>query len=177
MKLSNNYQRIILQLTAAVFVLLLGILVYVFDRDPHHIYFLNAVLSKSLSTTPVFGTIGLSLPSFVHVYVFILFTTVLLPPTYKSCLGASCFWLMTDGLFEIAQHPSVAHFAVKVVPAWFFTIPILKNTRAYFLQSTFDPLDLAAIVIGTLAAVITIIFTLKINAGQRYQRETSFANQ
>lgn len=159
-----NKRRIYQQLAAASLVLLLGVFVYILDRNPQRVYFLTGVLNHSLAKGTVFGVLGSSLPSFTHVYAFILFTAALLPPGRKTCLGATLFWLITDSAFEIAQHSALAPSVASAVPAWFAGIPVLDNTRAYFLHSTFDPIDLAAIVIGAVTAAVTILFTLKHNA-------------
>lgn len=143
---------------------MLGVFVYVLDRDPQRIYFLTGILNQSLAKGTVFGVLGSSLPSFTHVYAFILFTAALLPPGRKTCVGATLFWLITDSAFEIAQHSAIAPLAASAVPAWFAGIPVLDNTRAYFLHSTFDPFDLAAIVVGAMAAAVTVLVTTKNNA-------------
>jgi len=41
---------------------------------------------------------------------------------------------------------------------WFERIPGLEATSAYFLQGTFDVLDILAIATGTLAAYLTMLF-------------------
>jgi hypothetical protein len=43
--------------------------------------------------------------------------------------------------------------------------PVLENATNYFLEGTFDPLDLLAIVFGALAAYLTLILVL----GSEYQ--------
>jgi hypothetical protein len=139
----------------------LGVMVYVLDRNPQQIYFLTGFLNHPLSDGSVFGVVGSSLPSFTHVYAFILFTAALLPPGRKTYLGATFAWLITDSAFEIAQHSAIAPIVASVVPAWFADIPVLENTRNYFLHSTFDYFDLAAIVIGAMAAAVTIHITTK----------------
>ncbi|MGD8567112.1 MAG: hypothetical protein PVJ39_03330 [Gammaproteobacteria bacterium] len=150
-----------LHIVIATLTFILGVLVYVLDRNPQQIYFLTGFLNHPLTDGSVFGAIGSSLPSFTHVYAFILFTAALLPPGRKAYLGATLAWLATDSAFEIAQHPAIAPIAASAVPDWFAGIPVLENTRNYLLHSTFDYSDLAAIAMGAIAAAVTILITTR----------------
>jgi len=46
-----------------------------------------------------------------------------------------------------------------ITPDWFTGIPFLENTKDYFLQGTFDFIDLAAIAFGTLIAYFALLVT------------------
>ena len=48
-----------------------------------------------------------------------------------------------------------------IIPDWFTVIPFLENTENYFLNGTFDFLDLAAIALGTAIAYFVLITTNK----------------
>jgi hypothetical protein len=159
MNIDTDRRRTYRLIFTAALTLVLGVIVYVLDRNPQQVYFLTKVLSHPLAERPVFGEAGSSLPSFAHVYAFILLTAALLPPTRGACLGATLFWLITDSAFEIGQHAAIAPLIASAVPAWFSSIPIIENTRAYFLNSTFDPIDIAAIIIGAIAAAATLQLT------------------
>jgi hypothetical protein len=81
---------------------------------------------------------------------------VLLPSTPRYARSACLVWFAVDSAFEIAQHPAITPMIAAAVPGWFAQIPLLDNTTAYFRFGTFDPLDLAAITVGALAAWLTI---------------------
>jgi hypothetical protein len=49
----------------------------------------------------------------------------------------------------------------KIIPDWFTGIPFLENADNYFLQGTFDVMDVAAIAIGAGTAYFVLINTLK----------------
>ena len=63
-------------------------------------------------------------------------------------------WFLVDCGFELGQKCN--NFALKIIPHWFPGIPFLENTEAYFLQETFDTIDLAAIAFGTLIAYFSL---------------------
>jgi hypothetical protein len=72
-----NIRQILIGLT----VLLLGTLIYLIDRPPDQTYFVyKSLVNISLHNIlpNFFGSIGNSLPSFVHVFSFILITVGLL---------------------------------------------------------------------------------------------------
>lgn len=137
--------------------LALGTLVYLLDRPAASVYLLPNAMSLARGHHPWFGMFGGHLPEFVHVYAFILLTLAVSP--WPARVVPICFfWWAVDSLFEIGQHPAIAPHIAATLPAWFQHIPILDNTANYFLLGTFDPGDLAAIVLGTLAAYLTIGF-------------------
>jgi len=49
----------------------------------------------------------------------------------------------------------------KIIPNWFAGIPFLENTENYFLQGTFDLIDLASISIGAAIAYFVLLTTNK----------------
>jgi len=136
--------------------LALGALVYVLDRPAATAYLLPQQLSFA-GPHIWFGALDGHLPEFVHVYAFILLTAALGPLTVP--LWAICgFWWGLDSLFELGQHPALAPGIAAALPAWWQHMPLLDHTANYFLHGTFDPLDLLAIALGTLAAYFTVRF-------------------
>lgn len=129
-----------------------GVLVYAFDRSSESIYFLPDAFA---SGSGWFGAFGGVLPAFLHVYAFILLTGAVIPESarrFSICL----FWLGIETLFELGQHASIAPSIAAALPVWLEPVPILGRTASYFLHGTFDPWDLAAIFVGTLAAYRTL---------------------
>ena len=136
----------------------IGVLVYVLDRQAEFVYFLPGWLSLHTQVGSVFGSIGDYLPTFIHVYAFILLTVVVAVPAITKLIPVCLAWLIVDTLFEVAQIEAIAQWLAGHTPGWFSGIPFLENTTDYFLMGTFDALDLLSITAGTLAAYLTVIF-------------------
>jgi hypothetical protein len=150
------------QIFIGFFVLLFGTLVYLVDRSPNQIYFIyktsiNISLHNILPN--LFRSIGNSLPSFVHVFSFILITAGLMHCKKRGCLIICACWFLTDVVFELGQ--KFKSLSSTMVPDWFSGIPFLENSKNYFLSGTFDYSDLTAIAIGTLLAYFILTITNK----------------
>ena len=153
-----NIRQILIGLT----VLLLGTLVYLIDRSPDQTYFVyKSFVNISLHNTlpNLFGIIGNSLPSFVHVFCFILLTAGFLQCQKRGCIIICASWFLIDFIFELGQ--KFKTFSSSIVPDWFSGIPFLENSKNYFLLGTFDYSDLTAIAIGTILAYFVLSITNK----------------
>ena len=133
-----------------------GVLIYAFDRQPEFIYFLPGWLSLNSQPGGLFGSIGYYLPTFLHVYAFILLTAVVAIPSITKLIPVCLAWFTLDTLFEVAQIDAIAKWIALHTPGWFTGIPFLENTSNYFLFGTFDVVDLLSIAAGTIAAYITV---------------------
>jgi hypothetical protein len=147
------------QIGFATIALAIGSAVYLFDRQPETVYFISTATSLPDGSSVVFGAIGNYLPTFVHVYAFILLTAALLAPGGAHAGFVCVFWALVDSVFELAQIDSVAARIAGIVPEWFAGIPLLENIPHYFLAGTFDVLDLVSIFAGTIAAYLTIVMS------------------
>jgi hypothetical protein len=150
------------QILIGVPVLLLGILLYLTDRPPDQTYFVyKSFVNISLHNTlpNLFGFIGNSLPSFVHVFCFILITASLLKCQKRGCIIICASWFLADFIFELGQ--KFKSLSSTMVPDWFSGIPFLENSKNYFLSGTFDFNDLTAIAIGTILAYLVLSITNK----------------
>jgi hypothetical protein len=145
-------------LTIAIGALGIGVLVYVFDRQAELVYFLPGWLSLHTQAGSIFGSIGDYLPTFIHVYAFILLTVIVAVPAITKLIPVCLTWFTLDTLFEVAQIDAIARWIAMHTPSWFNGIPFLENTADYFLMGTFHVFDLASIAIGTLAAYLTVVF-------------------
>jgi hypothetical protein len=135
-----------------------GVLVYVFDRQAEFVYFLPDWLSLHTQAGSIFGSIGDYLPTFIHVYAFILLTVIVAVPAITKLIPVCLAWFTLDTLFEVAQIDAIARWIAMHTPSWFNGIPFLENTADYFLMGTFHAYDLASIAMGTLAAYLTVVF-------------------
>ena len=147
------------QLGIGVLALLIGVLLYWLDRPAAQTYFMPETLSLFRQTPRLFGSLGNQLPTFLHAFAFCLISAALVSRTRSTALGICLLWAGIDSLFEIGQHPAVAARLAAAIPAWFAHVPLLDNTRSYFLHGHFDPLDLASILLGAVAAYGLIMLT------------------
>lgn len=152
----------VFQTLLAIGGLVVGLFVYIIDRRPDTVYFIPQWLSVSANVSPFFGFVGNFLPTFIHVFVFILLTAVILAPPGKLVIPICATWFTLDSLFEIAQIPVIAQWIARHVPAWFQAVPFLDNTAGYFTAGTFDVLDLFSIAAGTLCAYFILVMTYRI---------------
>lgn len=129
----------------------MGMSVYVLARPPIDLL----PFSWNLQAGVGLGLLGGVLPEFVHIFAFILLTAAVAPGPPR--LIAICvFWLGIEILFELGQHPALAPVIGSALPTWLEQLRILDHTASYFLHGTFDPWDLVAIALGTLAAYAVI---------------------
>ncbi len=153
------------QISLGTFVLLIGTLVYVLDRPAEYTYFIShSSLNLSLpeSFSGLFGSLGTYLPSFIHSFSFILITAGLVA-THKNSQTIICLlWIVIDLLFEFGQGLIDSSIAI---PSWFAGIPYLENTQNFFVNGIFDWNDVAATVIGAIAAFLVLRATTKIGRG------------
>ena len=142
--------------------LLLGALVYIIDRPPGDTYFVsnsNLPISLHYRLPNLFGAAGNSLPDFIHPFSFILITAGILSCSKRGHIIISLAWLTVDLIFEFGQ--KYKGFSLKLIPECFEGIPFLENSANYFKFGTFDIMDVAAIILGTLLAFIVLILTSK----------------
>ena len=139
----------------SLFVLGLGVIVYVIDRPPG-ISALPDTITLFDAATSWLGPLGQSLPSFAHVFTFGILTTWLLGCGRSAAIYGCGGWLLTDCLFEIGQLPVIADYLSGLVPSWFDALPILDRSDNFFRYGTFDPVDLVFLVAGALAAYLVL---------------------
>ena len=150
------------QIFIGIAVLLLGIMVYLVDRPPDQTYFVySSPVNISLNNVipNLFGLIGNSLPTFIHIFSFFLITAGLICYHKRGYLIICISWFLVDCAFEFGQKYN--SLALKIIPDWFAGIPFLENTENYFLYGTFDFIDMAAITIGTVIAYFVLLSTNK----------------
>ena len=150
------------QILIGVAGLLVGTLVYLIDRSPDQTYFVQkSFVNISLHNTlpNLFGFIGNSLPSFIHVFSFVLIAAGLLSCQKRGCLIICACWFLTDVIFELGQKFNL--WSSKIIPDWFGGILFLENTKNYFTRGTFDYFDLAAITLGAIVAYFVLLLTIQ----------------
>ena len=153
---SFDWRLILIGIAALVF----GAVIYFIDRRPDQIYFIYKSCIKNTffnATSSTFGWMGWSLPSFIHVYAFILITIAVLDLSHRHSIVCCVAWLTTECLFEIAQVDRISNLIERYSPNWINGIPYVENTVNYFVMGTFDLFDLLLLALGTVAAYLTIL--------------------
>lgn len=159
-----------LQILIGLLGLLLGTMVYLVDRSPETTYFIySSTISISLYNTfpELFGLIGHNLPSFFHVFSFILLTAGLFSCRKRGYFIICVSWLLVEFVFELGQKYYAP--ANDFFPEWFKGIPYLENTANYFRYGTFDVLDIVAMLIGSIAAYFIFLVTTREGGTKKWQ--------
>jgi hypothetical protein len=140
----------------------IGCLVYLVDRAPLQTYFVySAGVNISLHNIlpDLFGPLSNFLPSFIHVFAFALITAGLVSCGKRGWLIICFGWFLINSAFEFGQKFNV--WTSKLIPSSFQSIPILENTKGFFLRGTFDVYDLVAMAIGAVAAYVVLSVTTR----------------
>jgi hypothetical protein len=151
-----------LQVALALVFLLSGTSVYLIARPASDAFMLpHFSVEMSSASRHWVALLAGSLPTFSHTIAFSLLTAVLALPGRRGALFACLLWLVIEVLFEVGQASLIAIWLGGVLPAWFEHVPILDHMGSYFLGGTFDPLDLAAAVLGTAVAYCILLSNLR----------------
>jgi len=157
-QIKNKCTNIELRLViTAIAFLLVGVMVYLFDRPSGSTSFIPMSYSFNWS---LFGSIGEHIPTFVHVYAFILLSAVVVHPSKQNYLYISLMWLVIDAVFELAQHAVISSWLEASLPIWIQHLPGVFNIIHHLSVSTFDLYDLCSIFVGAIAGYITLLFAL-----------------
>jgi len=134
--------------------LALAMAVYIADRDAARAMLMPDVGAHA--GRKIFGAIGQWLPSFVHPFSFSLFTAAALPARSTPRYGACVAWAVVNAAFEVGQHPSVSIRLANALQGAPSGMPFSQALSRYFVHGTFDPLDLVAVLFGSLAAALVL---------------------
>lgn len=155
--LLQNYGMInIRQFIIGFAVLIFGLGFYILFRDQTYITHQLSIESIQLPHHAG-GVVWDGLPSFVHVFSFSMITASLIK-AYKFRYFIVCaIWLIINCLFEFSQKYKV--LAIGITPSWFESIPFLENTKNFFINGTFDVMDIFSIFAGTVTAFCLMTIT------------------
>jgi len=151
-----------LQVLIGAAALLVGALVYVVDRAPDETYFIYSTgvnISLHNILPNLFGPIGNFLPAFIHVFAFALITAGVISCGKKGWVIICLSWFLIDSAFEFGQ--KYGTWTANHIPGFFADIPILENTKAFFLRGTFDVHDFVAMAMGAITAYAVLLATMK----------------
>lgn len=143
----------------ALAALAIGLLVYVFERDPRRVMLLGSFFASPPAHGSSAGPLAGWLPAFVHVYAFILLSAAVTRPWRTRAAWLSLAWWLTESAFECLQHPILARPVAEWWGANLGSIPGADIVLGYLRRGTFDLGDLAAIALGALAAYLTLVLS------------------
>jgi len=129
---------------------MIGVLVYWVGRLPGSAYFLEKAALPRLNNSGI--PLVNQLPDFLHPFGFTLLSIGLFARNRRERLALAISWLVIDLSLELSQKYGSRISAY--IPSWFDHIPVFSNTKSYFANGTFDPLDLLAICFGVTAAYL-----------------------
>jgi hypothetical protein len=127
-----------------------GLLVYMTDRSAAGVALMPNVLA--LGGGPMFGALGLWLPSFVHPFVFALLGAALRAPGAAPAYGACLGWWAVNVAFEAGQHARIAPRVAEALRELGVDGAWSRPLTGYLSRGTFDVGDLIAATLGALAA-------------------------
>ena len=139
---------------AGCFVLSIGLLVYLTERDTSQAALIPAV--SGLAGLHVFGVLGQWLPSFVHPFAFSLFTAAALPASERPKYLACIVWFGINVAFEFGQNPRFSGILARAIQDAFGSTVVTRPLAAYFVRGTFDIGDIFAAALGALAAAVVL---------------------
>lgn len=145
-----------LQLIVALSALLIGVLVYLTTRSHQQVLFLNYLPEMDVAFSLSVGGLIYSIPSLLHIYAFILLTSVVISASINAARLICIFWLIIELVFETGQHPVVASAISENLPEWFYHYAWLQSISNYFINGKFDVLDVMCLVLGSVFAFITV---------------------
>jgi hypothetical protein len=135
----------------AVAALLLGIAVYLLDRDWTRSLFMESFAGHQWPRLAVFGALGECLPSFLHAYaITVLLIVALWPwPWIRSWVCPQ--WFILASLLEWLQSDAGSAWISET------EIPLMACLKSYSVRGRFDYLDLLATGVGCVTALAVTI--------------------
>lgn len=131
--------------------LVLGLLVYLADRDPAR----SALLGSSWPAWRLawFGAAGGWLPTLLHTFGFGLLSAAAWPPHRAAARWSCVFWALVNLLFELGQHPAWQRPLAAAVDSLDDRWGAAAATARLLAQGRFDPGDLVAAAAGAALAM------------------------
>ena len=137
--------------------LFIGLVEYILSRPTGSTYLgkiIGAHVGDFSSKMDIFGIFGGTLPDFSHAFAFALITMAIFPRAGRKLRGVICLsWLVVELFFEIGQRfgHQIAQCLLEIVPYRGVSDPLAN----YFVNGTYDHLDVFAICLG-----ITVAYTV-----------------
>lgn len=142
----------------------IGIAVYLLDRGGA-VAFVPRPWAASLPVRTVFGASAGSLPSFAHVFAFVLLSTALLQPRSVAAIAGICVsWMLLEMGFELCQLESIGSYIASQAGQLGADTRLSRIVVAYFASGTFSFGDLVSIALGGTGAGL-VAYTIRQREG------------
>jgi hypothetical protein len=149
-----------IQVFIGMVALFFGAAIYIICSSGH-VYFVPKYLSYLQYPDGIVNfvrIVGGNLPDFIHPFAFILITAGLISSDNRKtqfiiCLG----WFFLESFFELGQYFKEAYLII--IPSWFENVPVLDQTKNFFLNGTFDLLDIVSFFAAAAAAFCVLLIT------------------
>ena len=151
LRAGERKRRLFLAATSGLISLLLGVLVYLLDREWESVLFLAAFSTWQPAVMGWFGPLGPNLPSFFHAYGFALLIILALGGMRVSALLGATGWFGVAVLLEALQSEPIGNFLITT-RSFFSNSVFGRAVEAYVVNGSFDTGDILATAIGCLAA-------------------------
>jgi hypothetical protein len=135
--------------------LVTGLMVYVIARplgSAYIHYYIIPVIAYFQFMPNIFGRLSQWAPDFLHVFSFSLISISLFSRSRVSRLFYCIFWSSANIILEIGQ--LYGEQLAGYIPAWFYKIPVLENTKDFFITGRFDIIDILAFTLGGIFAFL-----------------------
>ncbi|HEX6259900.1 MAG TPA: hypothetical protein VFZ51_04535 [Woeseiaceae bacterium] len=140
-------------IVTAAFALLLGTSVYLLDRDWGSVLFLTAFADQQPGELSLFGSLGHTLPSFLHAYAFALLIIVVLWRLPGTRAWSAVGWMAVAGALECLQADRFGALFSEH-ESFLAELPLANVLNAYIVNGHFDDGDLVATALGCLTAYV-----------------------
>ena len=146
-----------------------GLAFYLFFRKEGIPYFqrqLSDLGFRPTIETSLTGQLAGAFPAFIHPFAFSMIGIGFLSNTRKSRVFICLIFFLLNILFEMGQKYKIIF--INLIPQWFNSIPILENTKDYFMKGTFAVEDIIGITLGSLSAfALAEIISIRKNYNER----------
>jgi hypothetical protein len=136
--------------------LLLGVLVYLVDRDWGTVLFLEPLADRQPALAGVFGPSAPWLPSLFHAYGFALLIILMLRPRPRASVYGAFGWFLIAAIMEWLQS-APAERLILATHRLLTEGPLPGPVQAYVVYGRFDVGDLLATALGCLAAGVAAL--------------------
>jgi len=137
--------------TSGLISLLLGVSVYLLDRDWQSVLVLAPFSAGQHAVVGWFGPLGFNLPSFFHAYGFALLIILAMGGRRISALPGAAGWFGIAILLEAIQSETAGSF-VLTTHRFVSDSAFGRAVEAYIVNGSFDIGDILAAAIGCIAA-------------------------
>lgn len=142
---------------SAILALALGSTVYLLDRDWSSVSMLAPLSAWQPEPAGWFGSLGYTLPSFLHAYAFAALLILALRPSRLAPVTGALCWFLVAAALEFMQ-AEIFRNLVAETASRLSMVPLIAGIKDYAMNGSFDPGDVRATACGCIAAYTVTTF-------------------